>query len=114
VAVDHFIGYGEGLPDVAVVRGTLEDYRKEHPFSAELVVEVAVATLELDRDKAELYAAAGVPEYWIVVPEERAVEVFCDPSPSGYRSSVRPAAPDALLRWTRLPEIAVRAASLFD
>jgi Uma2 family endonuclease len=68
----------------------------------------------LDRDKAELYAAAGVPEYWIVVPEERAVEVFCDPSPSGYRSSVRPAAPDALLRWTRLPEIAVRAASLFD
>jgi Uma2 family endonuclease len=104
----------EPEPDVAVVRGTPEDYRKEHPSGAELVAEVAGATLELDRDKAELYAAAGVPEYWIVVPEERAVEVFCDPSPSGYRSSIRHTAADAVLRSTRLPQLAIRAASLFE
>jgi Uma2 family endonuclease len=103
----------EPEPDVAVVRGAPKDYRADHPSGAELVVEVAVATLDLDRDKADVYAAANVPEYWIVAPEERAVEVFRDPSPSGYRTCFRHTEPETVLCPLRLPQATIRVASLF-
>ncbi len=41
------------------------------PPCALLVVEVSETTLRLDRHtKASLYAWAGIPEYWIVSPQE--------------------------------------------
>jgi Uma2 family endonuclease len=76
----------EPEPDIAVVAGSPEDYREAHPATAELVIEVAIATLGVDRAKADVYAAAGITEYWIVVPEARNVLVYRDPSPAGYRS----------------------------
>jgi Uma2 family endonuclease len=54
-------------PDVFVVPGTRGDYLRGHPATAHLVVEVSDATLVQDRlTKSGVYAAAGVPEYWIV------------------------------------------------
>ena len=51
-----------------------------------LVVEVSVATLKSDRTvKALLYAEAGIPEYWIVNPVARQVEIRRDPAAGGYR-----------------------------
>ncbi|MCS7300591.1 MAG: Uma2 family endonuclease, partial [Fimbriimonadales bacterium] len=47
-----------------------------------LVVEVAEASLRTDRDiKGSLYAAAGVPEYWIVNLKQRVLEVYREPAP---------------------------------
>jgi Uma2 family endonuclease len=94
----------EPEPDLAVVRGTRDDFRRAHPPTAELVIEVAVSTLEVDRLKAGLYAAAGVNEYWIMVPELGCVEVFRHPTPAGYqqRETVRPPAvlsPLVLADW---------------
>jgi len=67
----------EPEPDVAVVTGSFRDYRDEHPRAALLIVEVADTTIDFDRgDKRLLYAGAGVPEYWIVVLPERALEQF--------------------------------------
>ena len=67
-------------PDVALVAGSVRDYRDAHPQSALLVVEVADTTLAYDRDvKASLYARAGVPEYWLVNLAEAVVEVHRDP-----------------------------------
>ena len=63
-------------PDVAVVRGRKEDFRTRHPTTAELVVEVAVSSVALDRENASLYAEAGVTEYWIVLGEPEKVEVY--------------------------------------
>ena len=77
------------------------------------MIEVAIATLDLDRDKAEVYAAAGIPEYWIVVPEEDAVEVHRDPSPTGYRTNLRFTDGETLLRPERLPQAAIRLADIF-
>ncbi|HEV2296619.1 MAG TPA: Uma2 family endonuclease [Tepidisphaeraceae bacterium] len=65
-------------PDVAVVRGALEDFT-EHPTSALLVVEVSLTTLLFDRRKAGLYAKAGVPDYWILNLPDRQVEVRREP-----------------------------------
>jgi Uma2 family endonuclease len=104
----------EPEPDVAVVQGAPADFRNQHPSSADLVIEVAIATLELDRDKAEVYAAARVPEYWIVLPEERAVEVFRDPSGGGYRTKDRVSDADTVLCPELLPQADIRLASLFE
>jgi Uma2 family endonuclease len=67
-------------PDVAVLPGRLEDYDTVHPRSALLVVEVADSSLAQDRlTKTGLYAAAGVPEYWIVNLRDEQVEVHRAP-----------------------------------
>jgi Uma2 family endonuclease len=54
-------------PDVFVVPGRWQDYLRQHPGTAHLVVEVSDTSLVQDRiTKSGIYAAAGVPEYWIV------------------------------------------------
>ncbi|MGH7893273.1 MAG: Uma2 family endonuclease [Candidatus Binatia bacterium] len=67
-------------PDVAVVAGRSLDFVVAHPTSALLVVECADSSLQQDRlTKSAIYAAAGIPEYWIVSRRDDAVEVFRDP-----------------------------------
>jgi Uma2 family endonuclease len=72
----------EPEPDLSVVRGTNEDYKTEHPVAAQigLVIEVADSTLAFDRNvKSKVYAAAGIPEYWLVNLPKRQVEAYRDP-----------------------------------
>ena len=66
-------------PDISVVRGTLDDFQAEHPATASLVVKVAVRSVAPDRQNASLYAEARVGEYWIVLAESAAVEVYRRP-----------------------------------
>ena len=75
----------EPEPDVVVVQGEENDYDKAHPTTAELVVEVAVSNAALDRENASLYAEAGVKEYWIVLGEERQIEVYRQPENGVYQ-----------------------------
>ena len=68
-------------PDVAVMPGARRDYI-DHPTVAALLVEVADTTLAYDTTtKAEMYATAGVPEYWVLNVENRQLHVFRDPAP---------------------------------
>ena len=47
------------------------------------MVEVADSSVDTDRtDKQRLYAAAGLPVYWIVNIPERQVEVYTDLQPA--------------------------------
>jgi Uma2 family endonuclease len=70
----------EPEPDVAVVRGAIRDYVQGHPTRAELVVEIADSSLHLDRtEKGEVYARAGIPDYWILILSRRCLEVRRDP-----------------------------------
>lgn len=72
-------------PDVSVVPGRRQDYAGGHPTAAALVVEVSDSTLATDRGwKQRLYAAAGVPEYWIVNLPDGQLEVYRRPEPGGY------------------------------
>lgn len=86
----------EPEPDLAVVPSAADDYRLAHPTTAELVIEVAVSTVEVDRIKAGIYAAAGVKEYWIVLPDTRCVEVHREPGGEGYRQKFTVASPGRL------------------
>lgn len=70
----------EPYPDFSVVRGDVDDFAERHPAAAELIVEVSDSTIRFDRtEKAALYAAAGIPEFWIVDLTRRRVEVRRDP-----------------------------------
>jgi Uma2 family endonuclease len=70
----------EPEPDIAVVRGTLEDYRHAHPTTAELVIEICLSSHEYDRSKLRAYAAAGVKEVWLVLGPEKQIEVYLQPA----------------------------------
>ena len=74
----------EPEPDLSVVDGRLEDY-PDHPTTARLVVEVSVTTLAADRAMADLYAEAGVSEFWLVNAEERCLEMYWRPEDGIYQ-----------------------------
>ena len=71
-------------PDVAVVPDP-SWAQTDHPETAVLVIEVSDSSLRLDRRKASIYAACGVPEYWIVNLQESQVEVHRQPLPQERR-----------------------------
>ncbi len=84
-----WINYGNPLPmddsdpqpDVMVVPGNQRDYAN-HPTAALLIVEVSGTTLQSDTStKAELYAAAGVTDYWVLDLDDRRLIVFRDLAP---------------------------------
>ncbi|MEM6329036.1 MAG: Uma2 family endonuclease [Planctomycetota bacterium] len=50
------LGDSEPEPDIAVVRGGRDNFRQAHPRTATLVIEIAVTSGELDRQKAAIYA----------------------------------------------------------
>jgi Uma2 family endonuclease len=102
----------EPEPDIAVVRGSVQDYRTSHPATAVLVIEVAISSDTLDREKAALYAEAGVEEYWIVLPRERRVEVYHRPQAGAYldRSISEGHAP---LHCASIPSIRISPGDLF-
>jgi Uma2 family endonuclease len=72
----------EPEPDLAVIRGDLEDY-SSHPGPQDLalVVEVSDSSLQRDRTlKLRLYARAMIPIYWVVNLVEGHIEVYTDPT----------------------------------
>jgi Uma2 family endonuclease len=101
-------------PDLAVVPGAADDYQTSHPSTALLMIEVADSSLAQDRlSKARIYAAAGIPEYWIVNLVDEVVEVMRDPDPPAalYRD-VRSAARGERLELVALAGAALDAAEL--
>lgn len=74
----------EPEPDIAVVpRG---NYRRAHPTSAHLIVEVADSSVRKDRVlKASLYAECEIPEYWIVDVGRGWTEVRTDSANGRYQ-----------------------------
>ncbi|MGO9833398.1 MAG: Uma2 family endonuclease [Polyangiaceae bacterium] len=101
----------EPEPDVAVV--PLGDYRKQHPATALLVIEVALSSLNKDRNvKAPLYAASGFREYWIVNVADAVIEVH-RASAGGRYASVTHHAPGEVVRPEAFPDVAVNVADIF-
>lgn len=102
----------EPEPDLAIVRGEEQDFATSHPTTAELVIEIAVSSVVLDREKAAIYAEAGVAEYWIVLPAERRVEVYRRPEHGAFLDS-SVAEGDVVLTSVSLPQVGVVLVALF-
>jgi Uma2 family endonuclease len=72
--------------DLSIVRGARPDFATRHPGPADvlLVIEVADSTLLRDRGlKLRIYAAAGIPAYWLFNLVEKQVEVYGAPVGEG-------------------------------
>ncbi len=73
-------------PDIAIVFGTTQDYRRRRATSRDvaLVIEVSDSTYLKDRGiKWTGSASAGLPIYWIARLETSTVEVYSDPKGEG-------------------------------
>lgn len=96
-------------PDLAVIRGQEMDYMLRHPETAALVIEVCLSSEVVDREKALIYADAGVEEYWLVLPEKKQIERFSHPAAEGYLgNAVIPA--EAVCSSLIFPALEVRLA----
>jgi hypothetical protein len=69
-------------PDLAVIQGQPRDYPENPPEAkfVALVIEVSDSSLKRDRTvKQRIYAAAGIPFYWILNLQDRTLEVYTNP-----------------------------------
>ena len=82
-------------------------FRAPRPEDVLLLVEVSDSTLEYDRDvKMSLYAAAGVPEAWLVNLREDWLESHTQPTADGYRATRRYALGDTIAPQA-FPDLAI-------
>ncbi len=87
--------YSEPEPDIGIAKFKKDKYRAYHPTPEDvlLIIEIADTTLMKDRTiKKQLYAEAGIPEYWIVNLKEQEIEVYREPAGKTYSesSTIRP------------------------
>ena len=101
-------------PDVAILAGTFDDYDHAHPRSALLVVEASDGSLPQDRlTKSRIYAAAGIPEYWIVNLREGCVEVLRAPNAASRTYDARRVVHRGeTIELAALPDVAITVANL--
>lgn len=79
--------FSELEPDFAVV--PKQEPIRDHPAHALLLIEVAVSSLRFDRGiKASAYARAGVPAYFVIEVEGRAVHAYAAPEAGHYTEIV--------------------------
>jgi Uma2 family endonuclease len=103
----------EPEPDVAVVRGSYQDYAFAQPTAAELVVEVSDKSLAHDRKrKIPDYARAGVPEVWLMNLRATVLEVYREPRDGVYQVRLRFRIGDTFSPLAR-PEAEIAVADLF-
>jgi Uma2 family endonuclease len=102
--------HGQPQPDVAVLRPRADDYRRAHPGPLDVVLVVEVADTSIHRDrstKVPLYAAAGLPEVWLVDLPAETIDVFRDPRGGVYRHR-RTAGRGETLSPLNLPGVTIR------
>lgn len=92
-------------PDLVLYDPEMPRDRHPHPEDIFLFVEVAESSVDYDRTvKAEHYAAAGIPEYWLVDLSAELIDVFRQPEDDGYAERHRHRSGDTLSVST-LPDV---------
>jgi len=83
----------EPEPDVQLIRDREDRYRTGHPGPSDVYLVIEVADSSLKRDlgpKMQIYAAAGIVEYWVIDLVNRKLVVHTEPDQpaAGYKSVV--------------------------
>ena len=102
--------YSEPEPDVMLLRRRDDFYRSGHPAPADvlLLIEVSDSSLSFDRgQKLTRYAAAGIPEAWIVNRPDRRIESYADPSGDAY-ATVRYYEPGESIAPRAFPDVVLQ------
>jgi Uma2 family endonuclease len=88
VCLDDF---SEPEPDIAVVHSDPNFYEDHHPTPTEIYLIIEVADTTLSRDlgtKANLYAQAGIADYWVLDVSHQQLHIFREPRSDGYQSQL--------------------------
>ena len=90
------LNHSEPEPDLAIVDFREDFYATAHPSFAHIVIEISLSTIAFDRDKADIYASAKIPEYWIFNLQNKTLEVFQNPSNDKYQLATVLTAADSI------------------
>ena len=117
VRVQNSIGIPalDSAPEPDLTWVARRDYRRGRPMAEDvlLVIEVSQSTLRFDLGtKAELYAAAGISDYWVVDVAAHSIVVHRDPAGGCYRD-VRTYGESNELRPLRVPEVTIYPATIW-
>ena len=118
IAVQATVVIAEGQvlePDFALLTHRADRYKRTLPRALDvlLIAESAATSLDKDRHvKLPIYAAAGIPEYWILDLNEKTLEVYRDPAGQTYASMQKLAGEDQVSPLA-CPEAKLRVGSLF-
>lgn len=118
IAIHGTIVIGEGQvfePDFALLAPRADKYMTALPRAADvlLLIESAASSIKSDRHvKLPIYAAAGIPEYWILDLNDKSLEVYRDPAGESYGSKQKLAGDDQVSPLA-CPEVTLCVGSLF-
>jgi Uma2 family endonuclease len=104
----------EPEPDIAIVRTPDTLYQTRHPFPADIfwLIEIADSTLIKDLGvKRDLYALAGIPEYWVMNLQTSELVVFRDLNANEYRAEIRLSSGN--ISTLAFPDLSIDIAQLF-
>jgi Uma2 family endonuclease len=91
--------FSEPEPDIVLLSADNPVYRNRHPRGEEAVLVVEVADTSIRGDltvKRDLYARAGVPEYWVLDIASNKLTVHRNPSDGKYAEVVTLTASDSV------------------
>jgi Uma2 family endonuclease len=107
--------HSEPEPDLVLLKWRTDEYSTSHPRGEDtlLLIEVSDSTLRYDREeKTPRYAAAGIPEVWIVDVEHQQIEQYSRPNQGRYeKSDVWKI--DQEIRSLGLPQVMISVGKLF-
>lgn len=104
----------EAQPDIAILKYSDRYYEDKHPTVSDvyLVVEVANTSLNFDKlNKKQVYAKAGIIEYWSVDLNKKELIVHRDPVNLDYNSSE--SKQEDRLSLLAFPNIEIEVSSIF-
>ena len=102
------------VPDLCWLNARRYVDRLPRPSDIQLLIEVADSSLRYDLgEKAELYAEAGVREYWVVDVSNRCLHRMSDPMPEGFAKRDRVVSPERPAPLC-LPSATLDLKKLFD
>ena len=102
----------EPQADISIVKGSVEDYGRGHPSSAELVMEICVTSHDYDRSKLRAYATANIKECWLILGPEKRVEIHSEPKNGEYQN-LKVFGPTGRIESSTLPSVWVDLDVLF-
>lgn len=108
------LSQSEPEPDIAIVKPLGSEYKLRHPQSSDIfwIIEISSSTLIYDlNDKKQVYAEAGIPEYWVVDLNERRVFIFWEPNQNDYRNQELLAA--SIITPRAFPQLKLSVTELF-
>jgi Uma2 family endonuclease len=109
------LGGSEPEPDIAIVQRLGKEYLTHHPYPENIFWLIEYSNSSLDKDlgiKADIYAAAGIPEYWVNNLKKNVLIVFRDPVDGKYQS--RQEFTSGTINPLAFPDVAIAVARLLE